>query len=207
MVPAWAVVMSMRARMRSHGSRMWSAALQPGSASAVWLANLALAGATAHEGSAGAKRITASRLARAAAASDTSGTHASASGHAYTSATASCTHHPRGTLHVAHATSARVTVSLWLQVLVLVLARHAGTAAGTCRRVAKRGPAARRCDAMVYHWSTGAARGGPREVRRRVQRSLPTIRFLSAAHPTTFRRRCQHAAPSTVPAAALPATS
>ena len=67
---------------------------------------------------------------------------------------------------------------------------HGGTIGGTCRRVAKRGPAARRYDAPAYHWPTAAARGGRRELRRCAPPFLfiPHCSNRAAAHPTSFRR-------------------
>ncbi len=103
-------------------------------------------------------------------------------------------HHPGGALRVAHAT-AMAMVSPW------AWSRSGVSVAGTCRRVPKRGPAARRYDAVMYHWSTGAARGGPREVRRCARgSSLRLIHSPAAAHPTTFRRRSHPTATATVAA-------
>ncbi len=192
MVRTWIVGMSTRARMEVRGSRIWSAAPQPDGACAARLANLALAGATAHEITASAQGITASRLARAAAASDTCGNHAPPSGrahsrppHAHTTRTARC---PLG------AYAARTTLTAYQRVWA------GAVVGGTCRRVAKCGAAARRYDAMVYRWSTGAARGGPRELRRCARWFL--FRLLSsfaAAHPTTFHRRSYLAAAAGAP--------
>ena len=160
-----------RAHMMQCRARMWSAALQPDGACAARLASLALAVATAHQGTASC-------------------------GHANTRRWR-CMHHPRGATGVARPSPhAAGMASLWAR------SWHAAVVGGTCRRVAKRGPAARRYDAEVYRRPTGAARGGPRELRRCARSSLFwLISTLAAAHPTTFRQRPQRAtaAPAATP--------
>ena len=94
---------------------------------------------------------------------------------------------------VPAATAARgvtVMAPLWPR------SRPRGGNTGTHRRVPKRGPDARQCEAVAYRWSTGAARGGPREVRRRAQRLFLAQRIFAAAHPPAFRY-CHHAAATT----------
>ena len=142
-----------RARVIRLRLRMWSAALQPGSVHAARLANLALAGATARWHIASVQCITTSRLARAAAASDTSGAGGGSPGRASLQRWRWLMRRPPACetqwfMHCARDANMprRITG---------VRPSHRR---GTCRRVAKRRAGARRWSAGSHRGSTLAAR-------------------------------------------------